>query len=313
MLYKQVLLTVIVYSVAMSTHTMGLDGNKSKSRSRKIRSAIQTLLRNSDVDVNTDWSPYGSSLIPGPPLFLAIQHCTDLVPVLLRRGASSNMRYKSRTPLHYAEDPRTALALIEAGADVNAIFTREGLLSQYTPLRWIALPLQPPIILTELSDVLHKRHAMMRVLLQHGADPNLCPSGERPPLRLEVESYLSKARHNNRPLRTIDLLLYHGADPYLQNSALSLAIKKDQELAHHLVRARLLLVDLLAFRLKQWGDGKGNFLPLKQAREIALYRYRYPSDDHEKNYVEILSEEARVFSSVRNGASKRQKINPGEG
>jgi hypothetical protein len=311
MLYKQILVTVIFCSVTMSTHTMGLDENKSKSRSRKIRSAIQTLLRNSDVDVNTDWIPYGSSWIPGPPLFLAIQHCTDLVPVLLRRGASSNMRYESRTPLHCAEDPRTAVTLIKAGAHVNPAATIEddnGSLEKIydSPLTWMAIS-------RNRNDAMYQA---MHTLLRHGADPNLYFTRSKDTaLSWEIRRLLKcKSRKNGViSLRTLDMLLYHGADPYQHDSVLSLAIEEDRKLAHHLVKARRRWVNWLADTLQQWDVGNGKFLPLELALKIAMERYRYPSDDHEKNYVEILDEENAVFSSVHNGALKRQKINPGEG
>ncbi|KAE8378568.1 ankyrin repeat-containing domain protein [Aspergillus bertholletiae] len=144
---------------------------------------------------------YGASLerrdVRGrtPLIFAAQCQSLEAVEVLLRHGAKANALVHGCTALSFAIDegsvPMTKL-LLENGADVA--ITHD----------------QPSDNVSFLLRVMNRRHdpeviaAMMKLLLNHGADPNDCDRKGRTPL------FFATMRHDLEMMR---LLLAHGANP----------------------------------------------------------------------------------------------------
>ncbi|MHC4477687.1 MAG: ankyrin repeat domain-containing protein [Planctomycetota bacterium] len=150
---------------------------------------------------------------------------TEVVKLLLDKGADVNMGNEgSETPLHYAARHGYTTVmniLLEHGADVSQAGTGCG-----TPLQWAArngqikaaellLAYDADINQNEgaaLHDALSNRQAaMVRLLLDKGADVNIRGKGGCPPLHGTLEDEDPEKNEARRKIRSI--LQAHGADP----------------------------------------------------------------------------------------------------
>ena len=135
-----------------------------------------------------------------------------LKTLLVDRNAVSARSADGFTALHYAaffRQPEAARQLMEAGANVNAV-AENG--SRVHPIHSAAASGEVEIV---------------RLLLQHGADPNAAQHGGWTALQ-------SASKHGNMLL--IDALLEHGADPRQQadDGQTAITLAKDE-----VVRQRL--------------------------------------------------------------------------
>lgn len=124
--------------------------------------SVRALLKHG-ADVNAQNTPDQPGFIFGggrtPLMWAAYRGDVEMMKLLIDAGADVNLEGALGTPLaHAAWADRTAAArlLIERGARVNHASRMDG----YTPLHWAAS--------TEERDA-----SLVKLLLEHGADPNL--------------------------------------------------------------------------------------------------------------------------------------------
>ncbi|HZQ24686.1 MAG TPA: ankyrin repeat domain-containing protein [Terriglobales bacterium] len=119
------------------------------------------------------------------------------------------------TALHLAaffSHPETARALVEAGSDVN-VASRNGM--QVAPLH---------------SAAAGHNFATVRILLEHGADPNARQHGGWTPIH-------AAAQDGDEDM--VDLLIKHGADPTLKNDVGLTPLDVAKEKGHSELASRL--------------------------------------------------------------------------
>lgn len=189
----------------------------------------------------------------------------ELIEWLVERGADPNaLDYRGYTALHYATEERVVMALLKGGADSSIRGERSpsvlcAMLDDYnSPMASLAAMrclLQQDGVdandagyanSTPLITALHARHEhsgresrapdYIKLLLEHGADPNLLSDWDRqhpvtprrfPPL-VQVATYL---RHGDEASQVSRLLLQHGAEaesPGPGDSAISVTRPRHQ-------------------------------------------------------------------------------------
>ena len=151
----------------------------------------------------------------------AIYGYSEIVEFLLNHGVDPNIRNKKygATPLHYAAaygNSKVVEVLLEHGADPN-IRDKNGI----TPLHFAAVSDYPKIV-----EVLHKKGLsdyddtplqaaefnypeVVKLLLEHGANPNIQDADGWTPLHFAVKSC---------HVDVVRVLLDHGADLTIRNN-----------------------------------------------------------------------------------------------
>ncbi len=157
-------------------------------------------------------------------------------------------------------------ALIEHGADVNAQ-TREvppsrRWLYSLGDVSWVDLTGQTPFLRAALSG----DTTVMRLLLEHGADPNLAtPAGTTPLMAAAGVNWVVAQTYTESPeasLEAVKICLEHGADINAVNSmGLSALLGAVNRGANHIIRhlaehgARLDVVDVQGRDAQRWAEG----------------------------------------------------------
>ena len=144
-----------------------------------------------------------------PPLWEAVKgEDASLVKMLIKWGAPVNIRVKGLTPLMMADDLGAATALIDGGADVNAVADSNAEDNEgSTPL---IFAMETPFPLQRYTDDLSgaQRIAMMCLLLKRGANINGTAASRQIPLSLAAV---------NGSYGYVRLLLAQGADPNVRD------------------------------------------------------------------------------------------------
>lgn len=176
----------------------------------------------------------------GPLLTATVRGNVDLAIFLLQHGADANADATGYTPLHWvcgswetemtgpngiitADDHewsamrgvpkgklRLARALLEHGADPNALLTRQPPRSGYTVFTVRPKNCTPYALAAMAADV-----QVMQVLVDAGADPSLLPEDKTTPLMMAagVSRGLAESRvSNEQSLAAVKLAVQHGAD-----------------------------------------------------------------------------------------------------
>ena len=157
-------------------------------------------------------------------------------------------------------------ALIEHGADVNAQ-TREvppsrRWLYSLGDVSWVDFTGQTPFLRAALSG----DTTVMRLLLEHGADPNLAtPAGTTPLMAAAGVNWVVAQTYTESPeasLEAVKICLEHGADINAVNSmGLSALLGAVNRGANHIIRhlaehgARLDVVDVQGRDAQRWAEG----------------------------------------------------------
>lgn len=244
------------------------------------------------------------------PLLYRTYHekTTGLDPVeqLLAAGADPNIKNGNydrllpfKTPLVNAVDRGTSKGvalLLQHGACASE---NSFLIYYLTTQAWRdACPDEK--LYQRATDLMTK----MKLLLANGADPNY--KAWAPPLyRLVIniaviKEFLRCGSEKFSPfklaygfctnMRLLDMLLYHGANPYSQNTRRKTAIDCAQEsdcqgLAYYLEQAPKRNVTMLTALLRRVRTKSGQPLPFEVAHKIAEYRYQASTVIHDKNEI----------------------------
>jgi ankyrin repeat protein len=215
--------------------------------------AVARLLLEHGADVNAD-DFWGRT-----PLFAAVEYRN--LDMNNRDEDSPTTNYVARAPLL-----DIIAELIERGADVNAQ-TREvppsrRWLYSLGDVSWVDFTGQTPFLRAALSgDV-----TTMRLLLEHGADPNLAtPAGTTPLMAASGVNWVVAQTYTESPqslLEAIQLCLDHGADVNAANSmGLTALLGAANRGANDIIRllhangARLDVVDKEGRSALRWAEG----------------------------------------------------------
>ncbi|MDT8990993.1 ankyrin repeat domain-containing protein [Curvibacter sp. APW13] len=182
------------------------------------------ILRDQKIDLNRKY-PYESSYLH----LASSRGHLELIGTLIDRGANREATDElGSTPLGWARDVKTIQALLDRGANVNAL---QGLDRQTLLMRLISNGTQQGLMKDERAEA----NARIALLLKAGADTNLGDSYGRTPL------HVAAARGDEA---LMELLLEHGADinaatttgrdRELANTPLALA--KDLATARYLIK-----------------------------------------------------------------------------
>ena len=183
--------------------------------------AMLRLILEHGANVNADASRYGMAT----PLFAALGSVEN-VRLLLAHGANVDAHSKEgRTPLMASGNVSVARLLLQNGADVNARSTKSmDIAFNDTPLSY--------------ACGFERTSPMVKLLLEHGADPNLSNSQGNTPLILTAARFTplddlasngaqEHAQNEADVISTLNLLIEHSANVNARNNsgqtALSLA------------------------------------------------------------------------------------------
>jgi ankyrin repeat protein len=157
-------------------------------------------------------------------------------------------------------------ALIERGADVNArtaeVPPSRRWLYSLGDVSWVDFTGQTPFLRAALSG----DTTVMRLLLEHGAEPNLATSAGTTPLMAAAGvGWVVAQTYTQSPealLEAVELCLEHGADINAVNSmGLSALLGAANRGSNHIIRylaehgARLDVVDVQGRDAKRWAEG----------------------------------------------------------
>jgi uncharacterized protein len=215
--------------------------------------AVARLLLSAGADVNA------ADFWGRTPLFAAVEYRN--LDMNNRDEDSPTTNYVDRAPLL-----EMIAELIEHGADVNAQ-TREvppsrRWLYSLGDVSWVDFTGQTPFLRAALSGDI----AAMRLLLEHGADPNLAtPAGTTPLMAASGVNWVVAQTYTESPqslLDAIQLCLDHGADVNATNSMgltalLGAANRGANDIIRLLVKngARLDAVDKEGRSAQRWAEG----------------------------------------------------------
>jgi ankyrin repeat protein len=215
--------------------------------------AVARLLLEAGADVNA------ADFWGRTPLFAAVEYRN--LDMNNRDEDSPTTNYVDRAPLL-----EMIAELIEHGADVNAQ-TREvppsrRWLYSLGDVSWVDFTGQTPFLRAALSGDI----AAMRLLLEHGADPNLAtPAGTTPLMAASGVNWVVAQTYTESPqslLDAIQLCLDHGADVNATNSMgltalLGAANRGANDIIRLLVKngARLDAVDKEGRSAQRWAEG----------------------------------------------------------
>jgi ankyrin repeat protein len=162
------------------------------------------------------------------PLDIAVQRGNDqVVRVLIKASANLNtINRQGDSPLLLAVkkmDKQIAELLLSAGANVNIQNSKEG-----TPLMWAVVHSpSPPLVPRNSSrgddsDYQIRRglnDSIIKVLLDHGADPDIPAKGPWRGLESPVHFAADSDSYRHMPVAILEELLKHGANPNQENSS----------------------------------------------------------------------------------------------